>query len=175
MKKEYIENTNTKYNEIKKKIRNHQFERTFTKECEFIIKNLFDNFELKFYDIEKVISKYIIKLKIKIINELKTKNKEKIIDKINEGFIIFNAKHDNLLKQNSNDYEDYIINEKIENYFKPIIDEEVNKILLENASLIFMENIRKYFSEIISDNVKDEEIEDLAASNVEKILKKINN
>ena len=175
MKKEYIENTNTKYNEIKKKIRNHQFERTFTKECEFIIKNLFDNFELKFYDIEKVISKYIIKLKIKIINELKTKNKEKIIDKINEGFIIFNAKHDNLLKQNSNDYEDYIINENIENYFKPIIDEEVNKILLENGSLIFMENIRKYFSEIISENVKDEEIEDLAASNVEKILKKINN
>ena len=175
MKKKYIENTTIKYNEIKKKIRNHEFERTFTRECRFIIKNLFENLDLNFDNIERVISKYIKKLKIKIINEIKNKNKEKSIDKIDEQFIIFNAKYDNLLKPNSHDYEEYFINENIEKYFMPKINEEVNKIVLEKASLIFMENIRKYFSEVISENVKDEEIEYLAISNVEKILKKINN
>ena len=175
IKKEYIENTNKKYNEIRAKIRNHELESTFIKECELILKILFGNLNLKFDDIEKVISRYIEKLNINIINEIKNKNKEKSLDKINEEFIIFNAKYDNLLKQNSNDYEDYIFNEKFENYFIPKIKEEVNKIILENASLIFMENIRNFFSDIISDNVKDEEIEDLAASNVDKILKKLNN
>ena len=97
------------------------------------------------------------------------------MDKINEQFIIFNVKYDNLLKRGSNDYDEYIINEKFENYIVPKINEEVNSIVLEKASLIFMENIRKFFSEIISENIKDEEIEDLAASNVDKILKKINN
>ena len=97
------------------------------------------------------------------------------MDKINEQFIIFNAKYDNLLKRGSNDYDEYIINEKFENFLMPKINEEINNIVLEKASLIFMENIRKFFSEIISENIKDEEIEDLAASNVDKILKKINN
>jgi hypothetical protein len=112
-------------------------------------------------------------LNIKIIDEIKNKNKEKSLDKINEQFIIFNAKYDNLLKPNSNVYEEYIINEKIEDYFMPKINDEINKIVLEKASLIFMENVRKYLNETISENVKDEEIEDLAALNVEKILKKI--
>jgi hypothetical protein len=175
IKKEYIENTNKKYNEIRTKIRNHEFESTFSKECELVLKILFGNLNLKFDDIEKVISRYIEKLNINIINEIKNKNKEKSLDKINEEFIIFNAKYDNLLKQNTNDYEDYVINEKFENYFIPKINEEVNKIILEKASLIFMENIRNFFSDIISENVKDKEIEDLAASNVDKILKKLNN
>jgi len=174
IKKEFIENTNKKYNEMQKKIRNHELESTFTKECELILKVLFGDINLNFNDIEKVISKYIEKLNIKIIDEIKNKNKEKSLDKINEQFIIFNAKYDNLLKQNTNVYEEYIINEKFEDYFKPKINDEVNKIVLEKASLIFMENVRKYLNETISENVKDEEIEDLAASNVEKILKKIN-
>ena len=173
IQKEFIENTNKKYNEIQKKIRNHEFESTFTKECELILKILFGNLNLKFNDIEKVISKYKEKLNIKIIDEIKNKNKEKSLDKINEQFIIFNAKYDNLLKPNSNVYEEYIINEKIEDYFMPKINDEINKIVLEKASLIFMENVRKYLNETISENVKDEEIEDLAALNVEKILKKI--
>ena len=35
------------------------------------------------------------------------------MDKINEQFIIFNAKYDNLLKRGSNDYDEYIINENL--------------------------------------------------------------
>ena len=175
IKKLYIENTNKKYNELRKKIRNHELEKTFTEECDLILKILFGNLNLKFDNFEKVISSYIEKLNIKIINELKDKNKEKSMDKINEQFIIFNAKYDNLLKRGSNDYDEYIINEKFENFLMPKINEEINNIVLEKASLIFMENIRKFFSEIISENIKDEEIEDLAASNVDKILKKINN
>lgn len=99
---------------------------------------------------DNVLSRYIEKLKIKIINEIKNKNKEKIMDKINERFIIINAKYDNLLKQSSSDYEEYLINIKIENYFMTKINEEVNKILYGKAYLTFMDNIRKFFSEIIS-------------------------
>jgi hypothetical protein len=175
IKKKYIENTTTKYNELQKKIKKHEFENTFTKECELILKILFGNINIKFDNIQKVISIYFEKLSTKIIDELKNKNKEKSLDKINEQFIIFNAKYDNLLKQNSNIFDERIINEKFEKCYISKINEEINKILLEKASLIFMENTRKFFSEIISEKVKDAEIEDLATSNVDKILKKISN
>ena len=68
--------------------------------------------------------------------------------------------------------ESFII--KLNNYYDTKITEDIRKLILENASLLFIEKSRDFFSEIISDNVEDEEVEDIANSTLDNILEKIN-
>ena len=95
------------------------------------------------------------------------------MNKINKEYLNINATYNNQLVYDSS-YEEYNFITKFEEFFKDKINESVNNILLGKASLIFLKRSKHFFSEILSENIKDEEIEDLANSNVEKILKKIN-
>ena len=174
IQEKYKENINAKYKEIKKKLRNNNFEKTFSKECEVILEKLFGVVNINFENLEKVLLKNKEKLNKKIMKSLNKENKDKIMNKINEGFIILNSKYDNLLKYNSW-YEENNYNLKLIEYFKEKINIDVNNLILEKASIIFLEKSIIFLSEIISENVKDEEIQDLVDSNVDKILKKINN
>ena len=63
--------------------------------------------------------------------------------------------------------ESFII--KLNNYYDSKITEDIRKLILENASLLFIEKSRDFFSEIISDNVEDEEEEDIAMEKINKI------
>ncbi len=103
----------------------------------------------------------------------KKEYKDKSMTKINKEYLNINATYDNKLEYDSQ-YEEYDFITKFEKYFKDKINESVNNILFEKASLIFLRRSKHFFPEILSENIKDEEIEDLANSNVEKILKKIN-
>jgi hypothetical protein len=173
IKEKYCENINIKYNEIKKKIRNHIFESSLTKECEFILENLFRILNLNYNDSEKIISNYSAKIYDIIVKSLKKEMKEKCMNRIKEEFIIMNSRYDNKLQFNFM-VDEYAFDIEFEDYCKPKISKEINNLLLEKASLIFLEKSKKFFSEIISENVKDEEIDDLVNKNLDIILNKIN-
>ena len=174
LKVQYLENIKIKYNEIKKKLENKEFETSLSKECENILEKLFDSLNLNYEDLEEVVIDYKEKLNAKIMEYIKKENKDKNMNKINEKYLNNNAKCDHQLTYDSS-FEEYNFMTKLENYFKDKINEEVNKMLLEKASLRFLEKGREYFGDIISENLKDEEIEDIINSNLDKILKKIDN
>ena len=144
-----------------------------TKECEFILENLFRILNLNYNDSEKIISNYSAKIYDIIVKSLKKEMKEKCMNRIKEEFIIMNSRYDNKL-QFSFMVDEYAFDIEFEDYCKPKISKEINNLLLEKASLIFLEKSKKFFSEIISENVKDEEIDDLVNKNLDIILNKIN-
>ena len=108
-----------------------------------------------------------MKSKKKFIDE----NQSKGLTKLYEEFGNLNTEYEGQIK-------DYSIKEsfciKLNNFYDTKIIEEVRKIILENASLLFIEKSRDFLSEIISDNVKDEEVDDVANSTLDHILEKIN-
>ena len=173
LKEKFYEDINTNYIEIKKKIKNHEFKRTFARECEDILEIIFEPLNLNYTDIEKIISDYINKMCEEIMETLKKQNKDKSIYKINEEFTNINSEHDNTLTFNLlNEENDF--NLKFEEYFEPKINKEVNNVVLEKASSIFLEKSKEFFGEVISENVQDEEIQDVVDKNLDNILQKIN-
>ena len=119
-----------------------------------------------------LINSYIDNLIPKIIENIININIEKIIEKINEEFIILNARYNNDLQVNMRLVE--ILKIKFEKFFKPKIQEELYKIFLEKASLIFIKITKIFIGEKISEKIEDKEINELADSNINNLLQKIN-
>ena len=171
LKNEYIETTNTKYDDIKRKIKNQEFESTFAGECKVILENLIGNLDLKFDGLERVVSDFIEKLNFEVKKKFIDENQSKGLTKLYEEFGNLNTEYEGQIKDSSIK-ESFCI--KLNNFYDTKIIEEVRKIILENASLLFIEKSRDFLSEIISDNVKDEEVDDVANSTLDHILEKIN-
>ena len=179
IKEKYLLNTKEQFNEMDKKYKNNEFGNNFTNECETIIKNLFTdlNFNcrdlnLNFGKLEKDINDYIEKLNGKIKKNFTEKYKEKGLYKLSKEFSNFNNKYENQLNDSSM-IEHFNI--KFDDFFETKIIEEIRKVILGKVFQIFMEKTRDILSEMISDNVTDNEVEDQVNSNVERLLKKINN
>lgn len=173
IQEKYKKNIYMKYNEIEKKLNDYDFEKNITKEFKTILKELFIDININFDDLVKVLLDYKEQLNEKIMEYFKKQYKDKSMNKINKEYLNINTTYNNQLVYDSS-YEEYNFITKFEEFFKDKINESVNNILLGKASLIFLKRSKDFFSEILSENIKDEEIEDLANSNVEKILKKIN-
>ena len=114
---------------------------------------------------------YIDNLIPKIIENIININIGNIIEKINEEFIILNARYNNELQVNMRVVE--ILKIKFEKFFKPKIQKELYKIFLEKASLIFIKITKIFIGEKISENIQDKEINELANSNINNLLQKI--
>ena len=176
IKENFSIDNNNKYIEMKNNIKNCVFEKNVLKEFQFIVNNLIGvcDLNLNCDKLDKIIFNYTEIIKKQIINTLLSQNKNKIMEKIKQEFIIINAKYDNTLKNIFDAYEEAILKSKFEEYFIPKIKEEIEKLILEKIYLIFLEESKNILSEKISENVKNEEINDLVDLNIEKILKKIN-
>ena len=176
IKENFSIDNNNKYIEMKKNIKNCVFEKNVLKEFQFIVNNLIGvcDLNLNCDKLDKIIFNYTEIIKKQIINTLLSQNKNKIMEKIKQEFIIINAKYDNTLKNIFDAYEEAILKSKFEEYFIPKIKEEIEKLILEKIYLIFLEESKNILCEKISENVKNEEINDLVDLNIEKILKKIN-
>ena len=131
-------------------------------------------FNLDYKNIEKIANDLVKKLQEKLMKSLKFQYEEKIRNDIKRQFTIINAKYDNLLRRNFNDYEMYIFNHNFQKYMEPKIKEELEKRIFERVMILFMENSIEIISEIISDNVPDKEIKDLVELNIENLFQKIN-
>ena len=177
IKENFSIGSNNKYIEMKNNIKNCVFEKNVLKEFQFIVNTLIGDYDLNLNcdKLDKIISNYTEIIEKQIINSLLNQNKNKIMEKIKQEFIIINAKYDNSLKNYFDAYEEAILKSKFEEYFIPKIKEEIEKLFLEKVYLIFLEESKNILSKKISENVKNEEINDLVDLNIEKILKKINN
>ena len=67
-----------------------------------------------------------------------------------------------------------ILKIKFDKFFRPKIQEELYKIFLEKASLIFIKISKIVIGEKISEKIQDKEINELANSNINNLLQKIN-
>ncbi len=83
----------------KEKLRQCKFESSFSFRLKYIIEIIFGKIELDFNNIENIIINDIPESKEKIMKILKIENDERIRKRINNEFINFNAKYDNLLKK----------------------------------------------------------------------------
>mgnify|MGYP002624949837 CR=1 FL=1 len=174
IKDKYLEDINMKYKYLKKRFRKHEIESSFSFRLKYILENLLGKINIDFNNIEKIITKVIGELKEKIIKILKRENDEKLRKKLKNEFFIFNARYDNLLKKNIDEYENYVIEQKFVTFLEPKIKEELENILFEKAAILFMEKSIEIISEIVSEEVRDEEIKDLVNVNVDKIFQKMN-
>ena len=172
IKEKYLENIEKKYKEIKKKLRKHKIESSLKYICKYILENLLGDLNLNFENMEKIIQDYTEKFKEKVMIFLKLENEERIMNRMKREFIIFNAKYDNLLKSSIVEYEICILNDKFKEYFEPQIKQEIENILFEKTLILFMDKSIEIISENVSQNVKDEEIEDLVNSNIDNLFKK---
>ena len=179
IKEKYLLNTKEQFNEMNKKYKNHEFGNNIKKECETIVKNLLSDLDFNYGDLnlnleklERNISDYIEKLNGKIKKNYTVQYKEKGLNKLFEEFSNFNNKYENQLNDASMREH---FSQKFDDFFETKIIEEICKVILEKVFQIFMEKTRDVLSEMISDNVTDNEIEDQVNSNVERLLKKINN
>ena len=161
IKEKYFDDINIQYKDLIKKIR-----------CQEFKENLICDLKINFKDLENIINSYIDNLIPKIIENIININIESIIEKINEEFIILNARYNNDLQVNMRLVE--ILKIKFEKFFKPKIQEELNKIFLEKASLIFIKISKIFIGEKISEKIEDKEINELADSNINNLLQKIN-
>ena len=174
IKEKYLENINKIYIDIRKRLREHKIESSFAYRCKYILENLLGEFNLDYKNIEKIANDLVKKLQEKLMKSLKFQYEEKIRNDIKRQFTIINAKYDNLLRRNFNDYEMYIFNHNFQKYMEPKIKEELEKRIFERVMILFMENSIEIISEIISDNVPDKEIKDLVELNIENLFQKIN-
>ena len=171
IKEKYFDDINIQYKDLIKKIRCQEFKENLNEEFKFILENLICDLKINFKDLENIINSYIDNLIPKIIENIININIENIIEKINEEFIILNARYNNDLQVNMRLVE--ILKIKFEKFFKPKIQEELNKIFLEKASLIFIKITKIFIGEKISENIQDKEINELANSNINNLLQKI--
>ena len=172
IKEKYFDDINIQYKDLIKKIRFQEFKENLNEEFKFILENLICDLKINFKDLENIINSYIDNLIPKIIENIININIENIIEKINEEFIILNARYNNDLQVNMRLVE--ILKIKFEKFFKPKIQEELNKIFLEKASLIFIKITKIFIGEKISEKIEDKEINELADSNINNLLQKIN-
>ena len=117
---------------------------------------------------EDILDKFINKEKMnEIKKKLFEKNKSDFFSELYEEFNVINEKYGNKL----NSFSHKEITKKFDDYFKNNIIKYINDIYFENASLIIMKKLKEFFGEIISDNIKDEDIDDLVNSNLNNIIK----
>ena len=172
IKEKYLEDIKIKYKDLKKKLRQRKFESSFSFRLKYLIEVLFGKIGLDFTNIENIISNDIPELKKKIMKTLKIENDERIRKRINNEFINFNAKYDNLLKKNIDAYENYLFNTKFKDYLEPKVEEEIKNLLYEKSAILFMEKSVEILSDIVSEDIKDEEIHDLVDLNIKKFFQK---
>ena len=137
-----------------------------------ILEKLFGVVKIDFEDIESVLSDYKEKLNIKAMEALQNEHLDKGIKKLYQEYLNHSSKNEYAFIYDASVEEDNF-KTKFKEYFKKFISDEVSNTILRKASLIFLEKGINFLSEIISENVKDEEIKDIADSNLDKILKKI--
>ena len=171
IKNKYIEATAKEYDDIKKYIENQKFENTFEEEWEAILKNLIDDLGLNFDSLKNIVLVLIKKLNSDVKEKFIKENKKNGIYKLYEEFENINTNYDGQIKDSSM-VESFMT--KLNNYYEAKITKDINKLILENTFLLLIEKYRDFFSENISENVKDEEVEDLSNSTLEHILDKIN-
>ena len=171
IKDKFYNDIKNKLKDIIKKIRNFKVGKNISDELKFIIRNIFGDLNLNFEDLEKFLDDYMDNMVKTILERIKNIYIGKMLDTLNEEFIIINAKYNNTLETNLNLNEIFKI--KIDKFFGPKIKEELNRILEEKIMIIFLEKTRTILSEKISENIKDDDIKELANSNVNKILEKI--
>ena len=134
-----------KYKDLKKRFRQRKIESSFLFRLKYILENLLGKIDLDFKNIESI---------------------------INNEFINFNAKYDNLLRKNIDDYENYLFNSKFKDYLEPKVEEEIKNIFFEKSAILFMEKGIEIISNILSEEVKDEEIQDLVDISIKKFFQK---
>ena len=166
--KKYEENINEKEEEIAKKIKSNEFEKTLSEECNYIVKALVGNLKLDFSSLDSIISKYNNKDKM---NEIKNKLLEQNTNYFFNGlFLEFNEINEKYGRKLSN-FSMSEINKKFDNYFISNIIGYINKKYFEKVSSIILEKLKAFFGEIISKNIKDEEIDNIVNTNMSNILK----
>ena len=172
----YKNNIKEIYNEMDNKYKIYEFNNTFIKESEIILKNLFEENNLidinfDFTDIEKYILDNIEKMNEKIKNILIEKYEDKSINKIYENFNNFNLKYDK--KLNDNNMKEYFIS-KFNEFFENEITKKISKIITGKSLKIFLDKSIDIICELISNNISNEELEDLVKYNINNLLAKIN-
>ena len=172
IKEKYLEEVKIKYKELKKKFRQREIESSFLYRLKYILENILGEINPDFKNIENIINNDTRELKKKIMKILKAENDERIRKKINNEFINFNAKYDNLLIKNIDDYENYLFNSKFKDYLEPKVEEEIKNILFEKSAIIFMEKSIEIISNILSEEIKDEEIQYLVDLSIKKFFQK---
>ena len=166
--KKYEENINEKEEEIEKKIKLNEFEKTLSEECNYIVKTLIGNLKLDFSALDSIISKYN---KTDKMDEIKNKLLEENTNHFfNELFLEFNEINEKYGRKLSN-FSMSEINKKFDSYFKSNIISYISKKYFEKASSIILEKCKVYFGDIISKNIKDEDIDNLINTNMSNILK----
>ena len=156
------------YDKLEKKIKSNEFEKSLKDECDLITKTLLGRLDINFGKMEDILDKFINKEKMnEIKKKLFEKNKSDFFSELYEEFNVINEKYGNKL----NSFSHKEITKKFDDYFKNNIIKYINDIYFENASLIIMKKLKEFFGEIISDNIKDEDIDDLVNSNLNNIIK----
>ena len=156
------------YDKLESKIKSKEFEKSLKDECDLITKKLLGRLEINYNKMDDILDKYINKEQMdKIKNQLFENNKNDFFNGLYEEFNIINQKYGNML---SNFSQKEII-KKFDDFFKKNIIKYINDIYFENASLIIIKKLKEFFGEIISENIKDEDINDLVNSNLNNIIK----
>ena len=174
----YKTSTKEIFNAIENKLNNNEFENSFIKEAENIIKKLFDETMINFSDInidfsnlEKDITRQIESMNEKVKNILIEKYEDKGIIKLNDAFNSLNSKYDNKLND-SNSKENF--NNKFEEFFENEVTNKISKVIIGEFLKIFLNKSFEIISELISDNISEEDLEGLANTNIDNLLAKIN-
>jgi len=174
----YKTSTKEIFNAIENKLNNNEFENSFIKEAENIIKKLFDETMINFSDInidfsnlEKDITGQIESMNEKVKNILIEKYEDKGIIKLNDAFNSLNSKYDNKLND-SNSKENF--NNKFEEFCENEVTNKISKVIIGEFLKIFLNKSFEIISELISDNISEEDLEGLANTNIDNLLAKIN-
>ena len=157
------------YDKLEEKIKGKEFEKTLKDESEFLVKKLVGRLDINFENLDDVISKYISNEKTdEIKNELLKENKSNFFDELYDRFNEINEKYGKILTNFSNKE----ISKKIDDYFKKNILKYIKNIYFEKASLVILKKCKDFLADIISNNVTDEDVDNLIKSNLNNALKK---
>ena len=156
------------YDKLEEKIKGKEFEKTLKDESEFLVKKLVGRLDINFEKLDDVISKYISDEKTdEIKNELLKENKSDFSNELYDRFNEINEKYDKILT-NSNEE----ISKKFDDYFKKNILKYIKNIYFEKASLVILKKCKDFLADIISNNVTDEDVDNLIKTNLNNALKK---
>ena len=167
---QYLSDIENIYQEILKKIKNYEFEKTFIDECKYILKSLIGDLNLNFEDLDNTISKLIKEEDNDIKENILKNNRDTWLIKLYKGYQVINYKYNGQLENKS--IEANLI-ERFNEYYETKISDYIKKIIFFKASTLLIEELKKFIAQIISENMKDKDIEEISKSNVEKILSKI--
>ena len=142
----------SKSGQIKRKINEYKFEKTFNEECKYIL-NYFigdiSDLNLNFECFDNLISKTMEDSKKVMKKKLIEENKEKWENKLKKEFNIINNNFNKQLDDSSitND-----MMEKFDEFFSTKIEEYIRKIVFRAASQVFAEEVEQYFERMIFKN-----------------------